>query len=285
MRTAFLPSGKLVSADEYQESIHGFEILCMDKSCRAPLIFVPKSEKASSHFKTVGKTQDTKHSATCGFYSPLDIVEAIEKVTEYQVDVLESTVKKTLISLNMRGLDPDYEKKKTEREGQQEEQDPDKIKTKEKNENPSSISSLKSIVKLLVTYEPDQLSTIYFSIGNGRKMPISKMVLSQERAHFMLWNDQSIRDVGYFVYGRVQDFLRRDKVWFVRLEKVNDVPFTIVIFDKHFKHFTLSEEKLKGKDILIYGVLRKNEYQDRQTTEIIIKSDKYIEFLKRSKNE
>lgn len=60
-------------------------------------------------------------------------------------------------------------------------------------------------------------------------------------------------------------------------------------FDKYFNlnYFKRSEEKLieNRKDVLIYEVLRKNEYQDRQTTEIIIKSDKYIEFLRSRKDE
>ncbi|RUS44905.1 hypothetical protein [Cohnella sp. AR92] len=286
MRTALLPNGALVHASEYDPTLHGYEIYCLDKSCRAPLIFVPKGDTASSHFKTTGKSEDSKHSATCGFYQPLDIVDSIEKVAEYQKDILQAhSIKKTVISLNMRRLDPEYEPKKTDREQQQQEEaDPDKVKTKEKNENPNSISSLKSVVQLMVQYEPDLLSTIYFNIGGGRKLPLSNIVLSQERAHQLLWEDQSMRDVGYFVYGRIAEVMRREKVMYIKLERVNDVPFTIVIFEKYFKYFKLSEAELKGKDVLIYGVLRKNDYQDRKTTEIVIKSDKYIEFLKRKRS-
>jgi hypothetical protein len=213
----------------------------------------------------------------------LDIVESIEKVTEYQSEVLQSNIKKTLISLNMRRLDPDYETKKTDKDqnqSQQLRQDPDNIKIKDKNESPSSISSLKSVVQLMTSYEPDLLSTIYFNIGNGRKVPLSSMVLSQERAHKMLWTDGAMRDVGYFIYGRVEDIQRREKVINIRLEKVNEIPFTIVIFEKYCQHFKLSDEVLKAKDVLIYGMLRKNDYQDRSTTEILIKSSKYIEFLR-----
>jgi hypothetical protein len=284
MRTALLPDGRLIHADEYNESVHGFNILCLDKNCRAPLIFVPKSDKAASHFKTIGKNSDSKHSTKCGFYQPLDIVESIEKVTEYQADILQSSVKKTLINLNMKRLDPDYEPKKTERDQQAAEQDPDKIKTKEKNESPGSISSLKSVVQLMVGYEPDLLSTIYFNIGNGRKVPLSNIVMNQERAHDILWSDQAFREVGYFVYGQVESVLRLEKVMYIKLEKIHDVSFTVVIFEKYYKFFKLSEEQLKGKEVLIYGILRKNEYQGRNTTEIVIKSDKYIEFLKRKKS-
>jgi len=134
MRTAVLPNGAFVHADEYTETKHGFNILCLDKSCRAPLIFIPKTEKASAHFKTIGKSSESKHTSSCGFYQPLDIVESIEKVSEYQGDIIEApSIKKTIISLNMRRLDPEYEPKKTEREEQQQvEQDADRIKTKEK---------------------------------------------------------------------------------------------------------------------------------------------------------
>jgi hypothetical protein len=173
MRTAFLPDGRLVHSDEYVDSMHGFDILCIDRSCRAPLIHVQRTEKAASHFKTIGKSFETKHSTSCGLHEPLDIVESIEKVTEYQSEVLQSNTKKKLISLNMRRLDPDYEPKKTDKDQDQSQQsgkDPDNIKTKDKNESPNSISSLKSVVQLMTNYEPDLLSTIYFNIGNGRKV-------------------------------------------------------------------------------------------------------------------
>ncbi|WP_240420295.1 hypothetical protein [Paenibacillus periandrae] len=285
MRTALLTDGTLIHADDYNESIH-VNILCLDKSCKAPLIYVPKSEKASSHFKTIGKNSESKHSATCGFYQPLDIVESIEKVTEYQSDIIQaSSIKKTIISLNMRRLDPEHEPAKTDKEQLDNEKDSDNIKIKEKSENLSSISSLKSVVKLMVQYEPDLLSTIFFNIGSGRKIPLSNMILSQERAHQLLWSDEIFREIGYFVYGRISEIKKREKVMYISLEKVNDIPFTIVIFEKHFKFFKISEDKLIEKDVLIYGILRKNDYQERNTTEIVIKSDKYIEFLKRKKRE
>jgi hypothetical protein len=67
---------------------------------------------------------------------------------------------------------------------------------------------------------------------------------------------------------------------YLNFEEKN-VPFTIVIFQKHWKDFSYSEKQLEGKDVLIYGHLRKNDYQDKQLTEMIIKSDKYLETLKR----
>jgi len=135
----------------------------------------------------------------------------------------------------------------------------------------------------MVQYEPDLLSTIFFNIGGGRKLPLSNMILNQERAHQMLWSDQALREVGYFIYGRIEDVVRREKVMYIKMEKVNDVPLTIVIFEKYYRYFRLTEDMLVGKDVLVFGILRKNEYQERNTTEIVIKSDKYIEFLKRRK--
>lgn len=285
MRTAILAGGKIVHADEYDEAMHGFEIFCMDKSCRSPLIFVPKTEKAVSHFKTIGKNSESKHKPTCGFYQPLDVIESIEKVGEYQKEIIQnSSVKKVLISLNMKKIDPDYETKPVDKETVESKNPPeDKVKVKETNENPATISSLKSIVKLMAQHEPDLLSTIYFNVGGGRKIPISSMVMNQERAHQALWNEESLRETGYFVYGKIQEVIHREKVKYIKMEKMNGVSFTIVIFEKHFKFFKLADTQLKDKDILVYGILRKNIFQEKNETEIVIKSDKYIEFLKRRK--
>ncbi|WP_150274221.1 hypothetical protein [Paenibacillus tepidiphilus] len=284
MRTAFLPGGNIIHADEYDEAKHGFEIFCMDKSCRSPLIYVPKTDKAVSHFKTIGKNSDSKHKPTCGFYQPLDVMESIEKVGEYQKEIIQnSSVKKVLISLNMKKIDPDYEPKPVEKEQEEPKGPDDSVKVKEKSDNPATISSLKSIVKLMVQNEPDLLSTIYFNIGGGRKVPISSMVMNQERAHQILWDEEALRETGYFVYGKVQEIIHRDKVKYIKMERLNGTSFTIVIFEKYFKFFKLTDSQLKDKDILVFGILRKNTFQEKNETEIVIKSDKYIEFLKRRK--
>lgn len=127
-------------------------------------------------------------------------------------------------------------------------------------------------MKLLTEYEPDILSSIIVNVGGGRKVPISQLIDDQEQAHDMLWNDESYKDVGYFIHGKVAKIIKREKVMYVVLEETS-VPFTIVIFQKHWKDFSYTEKQLVGKNILVYGHLRKNEFMDKQLTEIIIKSD------------
>jgi hypothetical protein len=106
------------------------------------------------------------------------------------------------------------------------------------------------------------------------------MVISHERAHELLWNGKLIDSLSYFVYGIIEQVLRREKVLYVNLKPVNNVYFSIVIFEKYFKHFTYTDEQLIGKNVLAWGGIRRNTFQEKNTSEIIIKSNKYIEFLK-----
>lgn len=95
----------------------------------------------------------------------------------------------------------------------------------------------------------------------------------------MLWNEDIFNDVGYFVYGKVLNVIRREKVMYINFEERKQ-PFTIVIFQKHWNEFSYSESQLVGKDVLVYGHIRKNEYESNKLTEMIIKSDKYLETFK-----
>jgi hypothetical protein len=51
------------------------------------------------------------------------------------------------------------------------------------------------------------------------------------------------------------------------------------VFEKYFKHFTYTNEQLEGKNVLAWGILKKNVYKDKNTTEMVIKSNKYLEFI------
>jgi len=73
-----LHNEKIVSADEYVLEINGSRIYCLDKKCRAPVIYVPMSEKRGAHFKTTGKS-DSRHATNCGFYEPLGVFEQFKK--------------------------------------------------------------------------------------------------------------------------------------------------------------------------------------------------------------
>jgi hypothetical protein len=282
MLTAILSNGKIIHANEYIGQRHGFTLLCIDAKCRAPVIHVAQSERAAAHFKTVGRgDNEARHKDTCGFYEPLDFIGAVEKTHEYHKAVLENeNVPKQIVTLSLKLLDPDYVTKEGEK-NEKKKQESDKVKLKDDKESPGVITSLKNVVKLLTSYEPDVLATLYFNIGGGRKLPMSHVVLSPIRAYETLWEDRTIRGLHYFVYGKIQDVRKLEKVMYIDLIKENDHPFTIVVFADYYKHFKYEPSEIINKDVLIYGELRKNEYNGAKKTEIIIKTSKYLEFIRR----
>lgn len=281
MNSAILHNGQVVTAKEYRAEAHGNRLYCIDKGCRVPIVFVPGTESITSHFRTTGRN-DSKHSSSCGFYKPLDFISSIKKVEEYQGELLDKGIKETIVRINFSKLDPDYVPKEVNRDedNEKKKKDPNEIKVKQESSTPSTLGSLTSVVKLLTSYEPDVLSTILVNI-KGKKIPISSIILDQEKAHNKLWNNELIENIGYFVYGVVESIQRREKVYYINFKPVNNIPFSIVIFDKYFKHFTYKDDDLIGKTVLIWGNLRKNEYNNKNQTEISIKSDRYLEFLKK----
>ncbi|MFS1519508.1 hypothetical protein V1503_24075 [Bacillus sp. SCS-151] len=280
MNAAYLHNGQLISADQYEPESHGQRLYCIDKKCKAPVVFVSKG-KANAHFKTTGRGE-SKHISECGFYEPLDLIDSIKKVGEYQEDILDKGMKETVVRLSMNRIDPDYEPNSIEREKKNSREEKE-VKVKGDNETPKNISSVKSVVKLLTSYEPDILASILINVGGGMKIPLSSVVINQERAHNMLWSDETIPKLGYFVYGKIQKIVKREKVMYINFYPVNDVNFTIVVFERYWKEFSYKESQLKDKDVLIYGHLRKNDFQQKQETEMLIKSKKYLEFFKRKK--
>ncbi|WP_163537347.1 hypothetical protein [Gracilibacillus sp. YIM 98692] len=280
MHSATLANQKIVSAREYHAEVHGSRLYCMDKSCHVPVIFVPGNEEKTPHFKTTGKN-DSKHVESYGFYKPLSFIETIQKVEEYQEDFLkERGMKENIVRLNFNKLDPDYEPKTVDRDPkQQKKEDTSEIKIKAEQDTPNSITSLSSLVKLMTSSDPDILSSIIVSI-KGKKIPIYSLIINQEEAHEKVWHDEIISNVGYFVFGEIDKVLRREKVMYINFKPVNQVLFSLVIFDQYFKYFSYTDDELIGKNVLAWGHLRKNTYQDKNTTEMAIKSDKYIEFLK-----
>lgn len=161
--------------------------------------------------------------------------------------------------------------------------DPNEVKVKQESKTPSSIGTLKAIVKLLTSYEPDTLATILVSI-NGRKIPLSQIVISHDKAHELAWSDRADPNLSYFVYGVIQNVVRRESVYYINFEPINGVVygvvFSLVIFSKYFKHFTYKDEQLIGRKVLAYGSrLKKNEYKGKNTSELVIISNQYIEFL------
>lgn len=289
MLTALLPNGKIVHASEYSDEKHGYTLYCIDPQCKAPVIYVGASSssetKRSAYFKTVGKDIDSKHKENCGFYEPLDVVEAIQKTALYQKQILESEgVPKQIINLNLKRLDPDYvPKEPIDRKEKKEEKD-DKVKVKDDREAPGSIGSLKSIVKLMTSYEPDVLASIYFNVGGGRKLPLSDVVMSPDRAYDLLWQDLTIPRMQYFVYGRVIEVTALEKVTMIDMDiEDEEKPFTIVIFAEYYKHFSYNKKDLVGKEFLVFGDLRKNTFKDINKAQIVIKSSEYLEPIRTKK--
>jgi hypothetical protein len=284
MNSSMLHNGKIITATEYIPERHGLRLFCIDKGCKAPLIFVPGTEHTVPHYKTTGKN-NSKHSDKCGFFKPLSFEESLEKVEEYQTELLDHGIKETIIKLNLSKIDPDYDggKKADKDESEKKKKDPNEIKIKQESSTPNSIGSLKAVVKLFSTYEPDMLASILVSV-KGKKVPISQLILSYEKAHELLWSGQAIDSFSYFVFGTIEQVVRREKVYYLNFKPLNNnVQFSIVIFDKYFKHFTYNDEQLIGRNVLVWGGLRKNTFQDKNTSEIIIKSNKYLEFLPSSK--
>ncbi|NLP52086.1 hypothetical protein [Bacillus sp. RO1] len=281
MQSAVLTSGKIVTADEYNPDIHGNSLYCYDVSCKAPVIFVKGGDNVASHFKTTGKSDENKHHTQCGFYRPLSFFESVNKVQEYQDGMLEGGIKQNIVKINFNQLDPDYEPKQINREEKEKKTvDPTDIKIKKESKTTKSINSLKSIVTLLTSYDPGILSSIVVQVKD-EKIPISKLILHSDTAYSLHWNEELL-EIPYFVFGKVVRVIRREKVYYILLESHNNSRFSLVIFDKYFKHFTLRDEQLVGKEIITYGHLRKNDYnQDMKRSELCIKSDKFLQILTR----
>lgn len=198
---------------------------------------------------------------------------------EFQSDLLDKGIKETVIRLNFRRLDPDYESTTTDREeAAKKEIDPTEIKIKQNNSAPNSIGSLKSVVKLFTQYEPDILAGLLVNV-KGKKIPISQIIVPHEKAHELLWSGNALEQNMYFVYGTVEHVIRRAKDYYINFASSSNKKFSLVVFDKYFKYFTYPGEKLVGKNILAFGSLQKNTYNNINSTEMVIKANSFVEFL------
>lgn len=281
MHSALLRNGKVITAKSYVEELHGLSITCMDKSCGVPVIYIPESDGLIAHFKTSGRG-DSIHKEGCGFAKKLTFQQTVAKVSEYQISLREQGIREFVVRLNLNSIDPDYEGKTVQREpsdnDEKEKSELDEKALKESKPTPASIGSLKSVKKLFTTVEPDLLASILISI-KGTKIPISELIRSSRDAHIALWQNKTL-DLPYFIHGRVEKVVRREKVWYIKFQAEDTSFFSLVVFEKHFKHFTLKDADLVGKDILAYGYLKKNEFnKDKPATDMIIKSNKYLVYL------
>lgn len=111
---------------------------------------------------------------------------------------------------------------------------------------------------------------------HGNKIPLSDLIISHDAAHEMLWSGEIPDDMNYFVYGIVEQIFRRKKVYYINFKPINQILFSLVLFERYFPHFTYTDEQLLGKKILAWGNLGKNTYNGKNTSELIIKSNKYL---------
>lgn len=277
LRTAYLNNGEVIDALEYIESIHGREVYCIDRSCKAPVIYVSGTETKSPYFKTSGK-HNSKHNHDCGFFRTLDFMESLQKIEDYQKELIGTGFKESIIRLNFNKMDPEYISKSTERAAEDKSRAEERVKVKPDSSTPQTVTSLKSVYKLFISNDLDILSSIIISV-KGFKIPISELILGQKSLHHKLWNDELIPRMPYFVYGKIEFAVKREKVMYINFEKIDDTKITVVLFDKYFKYFSYEPESLIGKDVIVWGDVRKNSFRDVHSTEVIIKSDKYIEFI------
>ncbi len=261
--------GKLVSAHEYQVEKHGAKLFCID--CKSPIIFISASENTMPHFKTTGKG-DSSHNKSCGFARKLSFEESLKKIGQYQQEYLEKNLDQVIIKLNLARLDPDYETKATERVQKLQNTSEIIIKT-DSSSSPKSISSLKTVVKLIQENQLELLATIIIRV-KGESIPLSQLIISPEEAYNLIKNRE--KKTPYFVYGTISKFIKREKVYYLNFE--SQQPFSLVVFEKNFRHFTYTENQLLGRRILAYGYLQRNTYKGERA-EMIIKSNKYIELL------
>lgn len=279
MHSALIYNGKIITALAYDELHHGPRLYCMDSSCKVPIIYIPESDDMVAHFRTSGKGESI-HKQGCGFAKKLTFQETLEKVGEYQHSLREQGVREFVVRLNLKSIDPDYEAKEINREEKEKKEKPelDNKALKESKQAPAAINSVKAVKKLFTSSEPDLLASIILSV-NGKKVPISELILNTCDAHATLWNNTPL-ELPYFIHGKIEKVIRLPKVWYINFEVINESYFTLVVFEKHFDKFTYIDEKLIGKEVLSYGYLKKNTYnKDRPVTEMVVKSNKYLEFI------
>ncbi|MGN4128006.1 hypothetical protein ACMGD3_23830 [Lysinibacillus sphaericus] len=276
MNAARLHDGTIIAVKDYCPNEHGVAIYCMDIACQVPVHYVPKSKKAA-FFKTSGKG-DSVHKELCAFATKMTFERSLFKVTQFQKE-LKSKVDPIMVRLNIDKLDPDYIPKTTgKKASDKKESIPRELKVDDDSQNPpQAVSSLKNLKKLFQTEEPDLLASIYANY-NGYKLPITELISDQYLAAKKLWQGTAL-NVPYFIYGEITKIVRLDKVWYFNMGNSSS-SFTLVVFEKYFKHFTYTDEELLNRPILVTGRLKKNDFKKGEfATEMIIKANSFIEFL------
>lgn len=276
MLTAKLADNTVVNATDFQAMSPQTPIFCMD--CRAPVHFVKESNKVA-FFKTSGKGASV-HLDGCAFAAPMTFTESVGKVMQLQKEMI-SQVEPIVVRLSLNKLDPDYVAQDRSRSNEPEKTGRTLKVPNDGPKQPKTLTTLKGLKKLFLTGEPDLLASVIISI-NGFKIPISDLIVDQQTAHTKVMKNLAL-DVPYFVHGTITKVVRLNKVWYFNMNEDNYY-FTLVVFERYFKHFTYKDEELIGRPLLVMGKLKPNKFNEgkasaKEGTEIILKSDEYIDFL------
>lgn len=276
MLTAKLADNTVVNATDFQEMSQQTPIFCMD--CRAPVHFVKESNKVA-FFKTSGKGASV-HLEGCAFAAPMTFTESVGKIMQLQKEMI-TQVEPIVVRLSLNKLDPEYVAQDRGRPNEQEVTGRTLKVPNDGPKQPKTLTTLKGLKKLFLTGEPDLLASVIISI-NGFKIPISELIVDQQTAHTKVMKNLAL-DVPYFVHGTITKIVRLPRVWYFNMNEDNYY-FTLVVFERYFKYFTFKDEELIGHPILVMGKLKQNKFNEgkanaKEGTEIIIKSNDYLEFL------
>lgn len=100
MYSARLSNEKIVTTSNYDmQSI----LYCMDKECKANVIYVEQSELKAAHFKTTGKGNSV-HTEHCIYVNKRNFKETLELVSTFQKENIEQNVRDHITQLNLNKL-------------------------------------------------------------------------------------------------------------------------------------------------------------------------------------
>lgn len=270
MRNAYLKNGEKLPAKDYNLRVHGSAVYC---KCGARVICVtPNNDDRESFYKTTG-SKDSKHDNNCSEIRRLRI-NMVEKGVKFSaaIKAVQEEQQRT-ISLNLSSAtkqpgninidEVEYEK-------------PNYVNRPRKIENRlhGSIKSLSTIATLLTKNSAEELLTIVFKI-NGKKIPLSKLVIEQNAANEIA---KAGLDEEFIVYGIVDNVVKREKVMYINFDEQDGAkPFALVVFANNFDKFAINE-KIEGKTVLAYGKITP-QYGATEGTQMILNNKQHIHVL------
>lgn len=276
MQNARLPDGSIINPKEYIPGIHDGNLRC--PYCGAKVIFVSTNTTREPFFKTTGKSTESKHLDNCPQKRNVEVFNSIKQIRNYHPDPTRPSTGQHVLHLELGDLYHerkantsipeigwDHPKKQLDYANQY----PDK-----KHELPDRARTLKALARYIKNSEAVLASTIVKF--NGAFYPISEIVIDQNMAHDIALTGNELER---FIYGTVFSVVRLEKVMYINFDQQDGaLPFTIVVFQKSFKKFTYTKEKLEGKNVLVRGIIRFNSRTNQ--TETTVWSNSQLEWVK-----